>query len=764
MRRVLVLIVLLLLLNTTASGAFWKAYSVKDFGAKGDGKTDDTDAIQRCITKSELKQYKYYKSDTAHPEIIFPAGKYLISRPIVISATRKGMNLSLRGVGKVSIRQKNPDQDIFYIHYGYRNMIENITFIGGKRQIKYFSRNYNRAQLVVRNCKFIDSSSYAIDDALKGTHHSKIVDPYIVSFKNGLPYLTVNPVDELPDIYFTSSVVHVNKCEFVNCMKVLRIFSDWAIVSDCKITTNPNMKGAAIYARGVLKVKDTSCFAKVKKANKQRFIDNINAGVMLQNVTLTTDGKTGMCPIFNRRIYDNGGLYNSYVIIADSNIKAAGSAENCFVYCEEVPNLISVTNSTETSGKIIPAIGFRQKITKKYLQHVSFPEMVKRLPELAQIYGYMVKMPRIYSISESKFKNNHSFSLYGNKGLSYTLPSVLKQFIEKPLAKNILAGFKFKKNSIIREDMKKRKTINAYSFGAKGDGKTDDTAAIQKAINAVSKKYDTELVVPGGMYRISKTLVLPKDFSIRGLGMPCFRGVKGDEILFSAKRIKQIAFTNIAFFNAKIGIDISTNAADKVKILFDHCSFSLISEAAVSCLAGKGLAGEKNNTELRITDCVYGVAGRALVSNADNALYDCNWLSLYEQAVPGSLFNKGNMQIVDIIGVPSVKSPAIWIENEDTVMVDNMRFGGEGKFKKDLIKNNSTKGKIYMKYSWLHCDSGAVILCEQIPEICALIDNLGVPVFNFHTMLYIRKQAKGKIAGHFFESGNIPPKNIIDER
>ncbi len=45
--------------------------SVKDFGAVGDGETDDTEAIQAAISSGEI--------------IYFPAGNYVISQPIVIT-------------------------------------------------------------------------------------------------------------------------------------------------------------------------------------------------------------------------------------------------------------------------------------------------------------------------------------------------------------------------------------------------------------------------------------------------------------------------------------------------------------------------------------------------------------------------------------------------------------------------------------------------------------------------------------------------------
>ncbi|MFA6102961.1 MAG: glycosyl hydrolase family 28-related protein [Victivallaceae bacterium] len=747
--------------NESVNTEPWKPYSVKDYGAIGDGKTDDTDAIQRCITTVEQKKYQYYLAESAFQEVIFPSGNYLISRPLVIAADNKAMSFSIRGEGKVTITQKNSDKDIFYIHYGFHQTIENITFSGGKIQVKFFSRNINRAQLLIRNCRFIDASSYAIDDSLKGVHHSRIIAPYVIEWKNSLPYAAEVNVDALPDIFFTSTMLHVDNSEFINCMKVARAFADWGVISNSKITTNPAMQGAAIYSRGVLKVKDSSCFARIKDGNNQCFIDNINGGVILQNVTIDTDG-AGICPIYNRCIYDNGGLYNIYAVIDGCNIKAAGSPENSFVYCEEVPNLISITNSKETSGKTIPAVGFRQPVTKKYLQYVSYPELVKRLPELAQIYGYLVSMPRIYDIDETKYKHNFAFSLYGNKNLNSNLPAVLEQFVEKPLPEHVMAGFAPRENRFNRGRIKRTQSINAYSFGAKGDGKADDTSAIQQAFDAAGKNPDAELVLPGGLYNISKTVIMPANLSIRGLGRACFKSVSGAETLFAAKDARQLFFANIGFNKAENAVAVTTSAAEKADILFDHCSFAEISGAAVSCLAGRGLAGEPNLTELRITDCTYGIPGQAMITNANNALFDYNWICLYEKSKAGTFVNRGTLRVIDNIGVPGDAAPTVWIDNQHTVIVDNMRFGGEGPLKKDLIENNSPNGKIYMRYSWLYCDEGSIILCNQVPAVAALFANLGTPATGkgLQTMVTMEQQAKGKPIDFLFESCNIPPANF----
>jgi hypothetical protein len=58
--------------------------NVKDFGAKGDGLTDDTAAIQRAITEGNRCTPGYCESTTTTPAVVyFPGGTYVISASII---------------------------------------------------------------------------------------------------------------------------------------------------------------------------------------------------------------------------------------------------------------------------------------------------------------------------------------------------------------------------------------------------------------------------------------------------------------------------------------------------------------------------------------------------------------------------------------------------------------------------------------------------------------------------------------------------------
>jgi hypothetical protein len=60
--------------------------------------------------------------------------------------------------------------------------------------------------------------------------------------------------------------------------------------------------------------------------------------------------------------------------------------------------------------------------------------------------------------------------------------------------------------------------LNVKSFGAKGDGTTDDTAAIQKALTAAGNAGGGTVYVPAGTYKTGP-LTIPQNVTLRGAGI-----------------------------------------------------------------------------------------------------------------------------------------------------------------------------------------------------------------------------------------------------
>lgn len=97
----------------------------------------------------------------------------------------------------------------------------------------------------------------------------------------------------------------------------------------------------------------------------------------------------------------------------------------------------------------------------------------------------------------------------------------------------------------------RQSVLNVKDFGAKGDGITDDTKAIQAAINSMTNKQRTTLIFPpsnGNFYLVSE-LTIPNNTNVITL-----QGVGDSRIEFTSKvgihiKSEYIVFKNIAFIN-----------------------------------------------------------------------------------------------------------------------------------------------------------------------------------------------------------------------
>ena len=441
--------------------------NVRDFGAKGDGVTDDTDAIQRCLLKAAAPDYPILTA----PEVFFPKGTYLISRTLLAPCCgRKTAGyynlLNLRGEN-ATIKQTRPSEDIIYFQRAHRNLVEGLTFEGGRRQIKLWSQNINTGHVIIRDCVFRNSSSYAIDDQIRKRKKTKnpyenlsdMVEPYGISTNaQGLPALV--PIDEspLPNYPFVSSCMRISRCSFQRVMG-LSIWADWALMDDCTIETHPDRSGPVILSGGHLLLENVTGLAHITPGKEQWWIEKVadgqEDGIDLKNVKLKTDSKVGMCVIRNQYKFSGG---RHVQIIADGcEFQSAGSPENSVIYMVEAPNLINVRNCRETSGRKVNILGFAKPFDEDYF-HAHSPEVFS------------------WVIDEN------------NRHLVANLPAAMEPFADRPLPGKIARRFDMKPTNVTLARMREgiARQVNLMDFGAKGNGTADDTGAFRKAFEIAS--------------------------------------------------------------------------------------------------------------------------------------------------------------------------------------------------------------------------------------------------------------------------------------
>lgn len=82
-------------------------------------------------------------------------------------------------------------------------------------------------------------------------------------------------------------------------------------------------------------------------------------------------------------------------------------------------------------------------------------------------------------------------------------------------------------------------SFEATAFGVRGDGKTDDTAALQKALDAAGNAGGGVVNLPAGHYRINGHLTIPKAVTLQGTyRVPPMASLEGTVLLAFASRGK----------------------------------------------------------------------------------------------------------------------------------------------------------------------------------------------------------------------------------
>lgn len=124
----------------TSSDKFSDFVSVKDFGAVGDGLTDDTTAIQNALA--------------AHDAVLIPHGTFLISSTIALSSAQ-----ALIGLGQKSILKTN-NNTFNAVEVGENNItIQNLRIEGGQIGIKVFGNTAEATQNSISDVQIIGATT-----------------------------------------------------------------------------------------------------------------------------------------------------------------------------------------------------------------------------------------------------------------------------------------------------------------------------------------------------------------------------------------------------------------------------------------------------------------------------------------------------------------------------------------------------------------------------------------------------------------------------
>lgn len=315
---------------------------VRDFGAKGDGKTDDTQAIRKAV-RAVAEKVTTYGTGTLY----FSPGRYVISDSIDVE------KIHLKGTSAV-IFQKNPRKDIFNYNYAWNVKVSGIEFHGGRNQLSFANKNIDKGMILIRDCRFFDASGIAV-----GTR-----------------------------IGSNSTFFIVEGCLFIKCIQAMESNCDWAVLRDSWITSSVNMRNMAtvVNRHGVMTV-DNMLGVPLCNGDRQRWIDNYGS-LFVSNSRFGGEGG-GFTPVYNFAKYKIHGSM-AEIVISRSWVCANTNREAvCAVYCKEIPNLIRV-DDCYVSG--LPPVKVAKQIDlKNYFYTV--PGTLRF--ECSNLGGQLLPMPEL---------------------------------------------------------------------------------------------------------------------------------------------------------------------------------------------------------------------------------------------------------------------------------------------------------------------------------------------------------------------------------
>ncbi|MFA6480897.1 MAG: glycosyl hydrolase family 28-related protein, partial [Victivallaceae bacterium] len=702
--------------------------NVKDYGAVGDGIADDTAAIQSafnfaCLQRQRIRVHTmkgWYggTNDAAYPMIVFPAGTYKISHTLVGYGA-----MYLKGVGRAIIKQNDAKKDIYYQHGAFRSTIENLAFDGGKVQVHIWTANNDAAKVIITDCRFENSTSEAIrcrsytQTILEGEkfRQTKPMAPYEVEADSNGFYQIIAEIDTTKLVGWANSTLMImSGNEFFNCIRAFDISCDGSIVENCKITANPATEGAIMRCLNHTDIKNIVCQAPATK-NPQFWIEANSIAVNCRDSVF--DSANPMCLV---RQTGKPGYYQRTLSIEGCRFNSAGCPEGGVVCLEGIPNALYFTGNTELSGKQVKAVAWKISSSAE-----SFDE---------QRYFKAIDIATQFNFCIARNSAN----------IDPQLPETARQYIRQDIPRELLAevGFADRKVFTAEYSPQIENAVFASGYGLKADGATDDSDALQRAVDAAAKLPQSAVILPGRIVKLAKTVKLSSETKLIGAGCAFLTG-NGSFSAFSADDCHDLLITNIGFKDFSKGLELKTKSSQNSRVLVYNCVFFDCFEEALECLSDK--SGNENKTVIQLKNSeVFGT----VATNAAFALISNVWLhGSYLMDNRANIENRGGTMIVEsILGVPlSKKGEKLknsvtgvektwelgnnlrWFDNYGKLLVFDTRCGGE-QGGACPVYNMSSAGTIFAQGGYFGMNSPNVKSCYayfvKAPK-AAVFSNLG---------------------------------------
>ncbi|GJN66193.1 hypothetical protein PLICBS_000209 [Purpureocillium lilacinum] len=422
--------------------------NVKDYGAKGDGKTDDTAAINRAVTDGG-RCGRECGSSTAKPAVIyFPSGTYLVSSSII-------QYYNTQFIGNPSLRPIILAASSFV---GLGVISTNVYIEGGNGAEWYIPQNnFMRS---IRNF-VIDITNTDPQAYVCGIHWqvAQATDLQDIDFymkpgttQQGI-YMENGSGGSLSKLYFTGGNIgaYLGNQQFTSrylisykCRTAIQIHWDWAWT--------------------------------------------------MHSLTIVGSGQSS----------DNTGIT---VVGGAGGPGSTGQGVGSLVLVDSVLSDLDVGIATTLK---------KENSTSFLVQNTKFSNTNAALKDVAQGSTLIAGGSSVY-VKSWGFGNTvagESGSSTFQNGNDIPAPLRPKGLTASGTNSNIYTRF-----APTYEGVEARKFINVKSIGAKGDGLSDDTAALNRALE-VAANTSSILFIPFGVYMVSDTIRVPVGCRIVGQVWP----------------------------------------------------------------------------------------------------------------------------------------------------------------------------------------------------------------------------------------------------
>jgi len=152
--------------------------------------------------------------------------------------------------------------------------------------------------------------------------------------------------------------------------------------------------------------------------------------------------------------------------------------------------------------------------------------------------------------------------------------------------------------------------VDVTAFGAKGDGKTDDTEAIRRALKSSTGK---QLVFKEGTYMLSQVVKL-ENSNVELVGQGVARLVSSERTIFALGDVLNVAFTNLSFESVSKDVSvyyyglICSHKKSITGLSFRNCTFTAPECSTAGIKLVTDAIGSSVN-KIKVSNCTFANLG-----------------------------------------------------------------------------------------------------------------------------------------------------------